>query len=382
MIAPAEALRLFLPLAQAEGLPIAAEREPQGAPEFIQLPATGGSFLLLSTQSGASFRAGLEGLTLSRPIWKFGRFVLRTLSRVGAHRWIGLRRVRAELPASQGTQIIDFSMQSGVPGGGQKLIVREHGPTGEALSFWKLGVSGLPAKLVRAESEALAWLDARGLGGVLAPTLICHGSDQQKAWLRMSALVGEPGGNASSAQRDEFIQRLRENSTKRMRPAESRWFKELTQRLERVKARAPELPTLAERTLHSIRGLGDQELDFHAMHGDFTPWNTLLAHGRLKAFDWEFFGPEAPAHFDSIHWMMQQGVLVERQASAALGSRALDWLRSTGLDSAQARLRLALYLIWAMARDEEIFLHGEPEFEQVEWLRSCRSELLASIQEG
>jgi hypothetical protein len=50
-------------------------------------------------------------------------------------------------------------------------------------------------------------------------------------------------------------------------------------------------------------------------HGDFTPWNTFCAEGRLYVFDWEYAEAGAPAANDILHFTLSAP---ERRSAAPL----------------------------------------------------------------
>lgn len=45
------------------------------------------------------------------------------------------------------------------------------------------------------------------------------------------------------------------------------------------------------------------------IHGDFTPWNTVVEKGVLSCFDWEYSRRECPPVFDAIHFLLQPDML-------------------------------------------------------------------------
>jgi len=47
-------------------------------------------------------------------------------------------------------------------------------------------------------------------------------------------------------------------------------------------------------------------------HGDFTPWNMYLKNNSLAIYDWELSRQKIPVGFDAFHFIIQQGILVDR----------------------------------------------------------------------
>lgn len=48
-------------------------------------------------------------------------------------------------------------------------------------------------------------------------------------------------------------------------------------------------------------------------HGDFTSWNMFENKEKLSLYDWELFALDRPAGFDYFHFIMQQGILMDRK---------------------------------------------------------------------
>lgn len=53
-------------------------------------------------------------------------------------------------------------------------------------------------------------------------------------------------------------------------------------------------------------------------HGDFTPWNMYVGKEKMALYDWELSNPCMPIGFDAFHFIIQQGILVERKSWKAI----------------------------------------------------------------
>lgn len=346
--------------------------------EFLRLPSTGGAYVLASLGSPAAFAKGLEGLTLSRPIWLLARRVLQTLAPLGLHRALWLQRPGVQLPAGAEDPEREYALQMGVPGGGQKLVVREWIP-GQEESYWKLGQDELPAQLVRSEASALRWLGEHRSSEGLAPELQAAGEEGQLSWLKMQALGGVRAPTTLEDRGLGFLERLAGRTARSLPLPDSAWRRKLGERLEAIQGGAARIAGACAQALQALEAeLGEEPLAFTPSHGDFTPWNAKLEGGQLRAFDWEFFSAAAPALFDWHHWQLQTGVLLEHLGSQVLFERLSASTPLAGkMPTARRRQHLALYLIEVLVREEWIMQQGRPDFPQVEWLREARLELLA-----
>ncbi|MFT5830230.1 MAG: hypothetical protein ACI9D0_000814 [Bacteroidia bacterium] len=355
----------------------AARKSGETVIEFLRLPSTGGAFVLASLSSARAFSIGMEGMTLSRPVWLLARRVLGFIAHLGVHRCLGLPRFGVVLPTGHPARGREFSLQMGVPGGGQKFIVREWGE-GEPESFWKIGTAGLPADLVTAESDALQWFASSQSCGELAPTLLACGSNEAVSWLRMESIRGEGPATNMDQCAQGFLTKLAGSAYVSMELESSAWFQNLTTRLGQIAAEAPEIANTCQAALDAVLpAVSGKQLDFCPSHGDFTPWNAKVEAGEMHAFDWEFFQPCAPALFDWHHWILQTGVLVQHDSGEQLFAALQEPTALSGTaDVGERAALLSLYLVDMLVREEWIMQHGRPEFKQVEWLRCARVELL------
>jgi len=55
-------------------------------------------------------------------------------------------------------------------------------------------------------------------------------------------------------------------------------------------------------------------------HGDFVPWNTRAADGRLYVFDWESASWEAPNSWDMFHFKTQVAALLNKKNDLHISS--------------------------------------------------------------
>jgi thymidylate kinase len=49
-------------------------------------------------------------------------------------------------------------------------------------------------------------------------------------------------------------------------------------------------------------------------HSDFTPWNMYTDKQKIYIYDWELTNPCMPIGYDAFHFIVQQGILVERKS--------------------------------------------------------------------
>lgn len=76
---------------------------------------------------------------------------------------------------------------------------------------------------------------------------------------------------------------------------------------------AQQIPTFLIEKLEALGNvLAEKYLTFGWAHKDFTPWNCFVSEGKIKLYDFELAEEELPFGYDAIHFVMQQGILVDR----------------------------------------------------------------------
>jgi hypothetical protein len=89
------------------------------------------------------------------------------------------------------------------------------------------------------------------------------------------------------------------------------------------------------------------------VHGDFVPWNMLLAGGALRVFDWEYGCLDGLPNWDETHFMLQVGLILHRwsrhQIVAALKRASVQ--PAPSLDPPQKRAVMALVVVQLILRN-------------------------------
>ncbi|SHE47143.1 hypothetical protein [Chryseobacterium takakiae] len=75
------------------------------------------------------------------------------------------------------------------------------------------------------------------------------------------------------------------------------------------------IPPNLIRKLNEILGKIDetQSVTLSFSHGDFTPWNCFVYYNSLSVYDWELASCEKPKGFDFFHFIIQNGILVDKK---------------------------------------------------------------------
>ncbi|GAA1783113.1 hypothetical protein [Actinomadura chokoriensis] len=182
------------------------------------------------------------------------------------------------------------------------------GSGGPPVAFVKVGVNELTGRLVRAEAAALARLPRVAGAVVRAPEVLHAGTWRGLHILALTPLpTWEPERPVTPDLLAAALREIAEAAgTERLRLADSPYWTALRDRAEALPGEAADrlraaLAAIGERQ-------GDAELVFGSWHGDFTPWNTGGADGRLLVWDWERFATGVPVGFDALHHRLQRAV--------------------------------------------------------------------------
>ena len=114
----------------------------------------------------------------------------------------------------------------------------------------------------------------------------------------------------------------------------------------------PAADVLAEAVAHARTVVAP--MPFGAWHGDWNGGNMAVRADGVLLWDWERYAVDVPLGFDLLHYELHEEVTVRgtdpAPASAALAQRCADLLAPFGVDAAQARAIMALYLIEIASR--------------------------------
>lgn len=359
---------------------------------FVVFPGTGGSFTLLSTKDGAALRGGMallpSGRAHGRALWA----LLRAASPLGIAHRLGRPELAIWTKGPHDRETADLpvlpvagsvAIAAGVPDKNQKIIVRALDRRGTARAVLKLGFSERTDDAIAREANALKvvaeLLDDR------APRLLAEGRRAGRTWLAQEVLEGKHAGNDLTPLHADLLVELAEATRDEALLTDQPFFQDTVRNLCRLEPEVDpdwhqEYSTLCEALEHSADGFA---LPTTHAHGDFTPWNVVQRRGRIRAYDWEYFAPSAPALYDVLHFHIQTGVLVKRHS----GERIFDGLdalfrgpasqvvQAASLRSEEILQLTALYILHEGVRHELEERRNPSPFDQAAWLRHARRAL-------
>jgi hypothetical protein len=221
----------------------------------------------------------------------------------------------------------------------RKPVLHALSPRGESLAFVKVGDTAMARTLIDREAAALDRLAGRSLRGLRVPRVLHHGD-----WRGLGLLVLSPlRTGALSLRRGTPVAAMAEltGDTRRVALAESAFWARFatvsaaqagTNAGSRAAASVPgtvsdarpagsradanttdtlaladpeQQKRFADVVARVGAAYGEDEIEFGAWHGDWTPWNMAWHGGRVHLWDWERYDPDVPAGLDLLHYRLQ-----------------------------------------------------------------------------
>ncbi len=213
---------------------------------------------------------------------------------------------------------VNVALFTGTPGYLRKPSIQIMNTTGSILGYGKIGDKPSIRKIIENEAQTLSRLKNLDLGEADVPEVKYLGGIHSDAIFFIQSTCK---GHLSSAPltpqtiHADFLFRLF-NQTKIVTDFEkSTCLKEVSARLQSIDRKISEdWSILLARALRWCSGkIGRCKLPLGLAHLDFTPWNTFLSNGRLFIFDWEFAREAWIPLYDAFHFIIQKGVLVDKE---------------------------------------------------------------------
>ncbi|PBQ34503.1 hypothetical protein CNR22_22885 [Sphingobacteriaceae bacterium] len=127
------------------------------------------------------------------------------------------------------------------------------------------------------------------------------------------------------------------------------------------------------------------ETEISLSHGDFTPWNMFECDNKLHIYDWELSSPMRPLGFDAFHFIIQQGILVDRKSWSEIKNEidlkidANTFSKLSKFDKGTKEEYLQLYLVFNCVNYLQIYSQQKNWHTQVNWLLSTWNDALSEF---
>lgn len=129
-------------------------------------------------------------------------------------------------------------------------------------------------------------------------------------------------------------------------------------------------------------GMDEQaEIELGLSHGDFTSWNMYVQNGLVHLYDWELADPLRPVGFDFFHFIIQQGILVDRKSWKEISLEIENGAFQKLVQSESLKMDdyLKLYLVFNITYYLKLYTEQKVLHEQVYWLFGTWNEALSCL---
>ena len=298
----------------------------------------------------------VSGLALFQPLLKSAQWMKRG---VVALSQMGLGRLWAKptvyLTGEPGiakyfdNKPLSYAYFTGTDSPHRKVAIQIMDDDGHLKGFAKVSRNPQVRELLKNEAATLEYVNGLGLQTAHLPTVLFSGDLGNSTLLVTNTLKTPqtPTTSQFTALHRAFVQELAQKTSAAHLVQAGDIARDFRARFVRVR---PHLETTWCRRLDAaiaaLEAKPELALNAGLSHGDFTPWNTFMADGRLYVFDWEYAEQARPVSSDIIHFVLNQpqtrSLPAIAKIEAATATLSQPW---TGIQSDAIPALLIIYLL-------------------------------------
>ena len=305
-----------------------------------------------------------SGLALFQPILSSAQWMKRgviVLSKMGLGRlWAKPKIYVSGRPAIAeyfNCDSLSFAYFTGTDSPHRKVAVQVMDRRGKLKGFAKLTRNANVRQLLLHEANTLKYVSNLGLQTAYVPKVLFAG-DIGNVHMIVTDTLKTPRTKTKThfaVEHRAFLQELAEKTTPKDPVSVEVIAKDFRTRFNRI---SPHLENVwcgrLEKAISALEGQSTLKLGAGLSHGDFTPWNTFMANGRLYVFDWEYAEESRPISNDIIHFVLNQpqtrSLPARAKIEAVMAGLAEPWM---GLQKEAVPSLLVIYLLTQTLRQLE-----------------------------
>lgn len=276
----------------------------------------------------------------------------------------------------------DWAIFTGTVGPNRKLILTG-ADSKNMSSFVKIAIGSEARKLIQNETNSLGFLASIFLDSVDIPRITMSGD-------RHIQITDVSTNKRSSQLTEAHFAALREIASETSIESlyqDTYVFDNVTNNLKELKShKNSRLPKAMVRKLNWLnKGISNNKtFKFSFAHGDFTPWNCFINGNRLSMYDLEMAEDHMPYGFDAFHFIIQNGILVDRLSWNKISHQILDEITPVLFDGDinATKEYLKLYLLSNISKYLTIYGQQENWHVQIDWLLSTWNDALSWVLEN
>lgn len=275
----------------------------------------------------------------------------------------------------------DFALFTGTKGPNRKLVL--YSRKGNSTKFIKIACSDTSKELINKEYNELEFIKTIKSNYFITPKV----KHIQDGIIELEDL--SDNGYSSGKLEDHHIFSLSDIFNQTLESTlllDLECFKNALKDLQKVKLlNNPKIPNGLLYKLEKCLETCDNTLIHTSFaHKDFTPWNTKYSTNLISIFDWEMAEGNTPAAFDIFHFIIQNGILVERKNWKQIKTDLKNGFdkfskKSETISPENFDLYLKLYLIINTSYYLKIYSEQKEWHIQINWLLNTWNDALSDI---
>lgn len=260
----------------------------------------------------------------------------------------------------------DWAIFTGTVGPNNKCLLFSNG------RFYKIADTVNAKKLIKKECTAISYAAKSSLYTV--PSALLH----NESILQLSD-ISENGNrkNEFGEIHAKALQGIKERYQGSCRISEWKYFQSLKEQFSAI--RDERIPPNMIRKLNTIlTDINENEsIEFSFSHGDFTSWNCYIKDHTLAIYDWELASFERPKGFDFFHFIIQNGILIQKKSWKNIFKEIKEKNAiAFQYDDKELEKYLKLYLLTNLLSYLKIYSEQEKWHVQIHWLLQTWTEAL------
>lgn len=260
----------------------------------------------------------------------------------------------------------DWAIFTGTVGPNNKCLLFSNG------CFYKIADTVNAKKLIKKECTAISYAAKSSLYTI--PSALLY----NESILQLSD-ISENGNrkNEFGEIHAKALQGIKERYQESCRISEWKYFQSLKEHFSAI--RDERIPPNMIRKLNTIlTDINENEsIDLSFSHGDFTSWNCYIKDHTLAIYDWELASFERPKGFDFFHFIIQNGILIQKRSWKNIFKEIKEKNAiAFQYDDKELEKYLKFYLLTNLLSYLKIYSEQEKWHVQIHWLLQTWTEAL------
>lgn len=256
-----------------------------------------------------------------------------------------------------GDHRLSFAYFTGTDSPHRKVAVQIMDYLGRIKGFAKLTRNSEVRKLLAYEAAMLNHVHTLALQTAYVPKVLFTG-DRNGGTLLVTDTLKTPYTRSTtkfSIAHRAFLKELAQKTTNKQLLSISEIATDFRARFNRISEKLDNAwNQRLNKAISTLEAQVDLKIPVSLSHGDFTPWNTFMANGRLYVFDWEYSDQMSPISNDLIHFLINAPKTRNRHPSdklkISIESLSWSWLN---IHQNAAHSLITIYLLTLSLRQIE-----------------------------